>query len=99
MLGLNSSQIGALIERVATVVFTSAVGAGYVAEGDDKFYIAIATAVVSGVIGLINNRRTRLADRAAKANPDTVTIAPDTLAHGTKSANIVSSREYELTRK
>ncbi len=99
MFGMNTSQIAALVERLATVGIASAVGAGYVAKGDEQLIVAAIVGIVSAAVGVWNNRATRLANRSAKANPDTVTVGSETLAANTSAPNIVSSRQYEVTTR
>lgn len=97
MIGLNNSQIGGMIERLAVVAVGYAVGAGYVAADDAQTFTALIVAVVSAGIAIWNNRKKRLAERAASAGM--TVLAPTKIADNTKSSAIISSDQNMIVPK
>lgn len=97
MIGLNNSQISSMIDRLATVAVGYAVGAGYIAPEDQQTFIAFVVAGISVVAAIWNNRKKRLAERAASAGM--TVLAPTNIADNTKSSAIISSEQNMIVPK
>lgn len=89
---MNRVQLNSVLERLAVVAISYAVGAGYIAPGDEQTYVAIAVAVLTGVVALWNNRQKRIAEKASDAGLEV--IAPDDIANKTTRPGIFSSEYY-----
>ncbi len=99
MFGLSHSQITGAIERLLYIFVPMLTAHGITTRDDEQLIVTAVLAIVGAGIGIWNNRAKRLADRAAKANPDTITVASPELAAGTKASNIVSARDFTVTPK
>lgn len=94
---LNNTQIAGAIERVAVIAVGYAVGAGYIAHDDAQTITGIVVAIVSGGLAIWNNRKKRLAEKAASAGM--TVIAPPEIADKSKSNFVVSAAENMIVRK
>lgn len=98
MFGLSSSQIAAVSERLFYVISPTLITYGLYAKGDEGLIATAVVGVVAAIAGVLNNRTSRLADRAAKATGGVIVTTPE-IAASTKSPMVVSSADYKVTEK
>lgn len=94
---MHLTQFGALLERLAVVATSYAIGAGYVAPEDEQSVAALAVAVVSGGLALYNSRQKRLAERASAAGM--LVVAPEKIAATTRSPRIFSDESVDIVHR
>jgi len=97
MFGVNNSQITAAIERLAIIGLGYLVGRGWLAPEDVETLTAVVLAVSSAAIAMINNRKSRIADRAASEGM--VVLTDPKTANKSKSTTVISSENAMIVPK
>lgn len=98
MFGLSTSQITAVAERLLYIVVPMLTANGLAQKEDEQLIVSFALAILAFVIGIMNNRAKRLADRAAQL-PDTVVITTPEIAKQSRSLNVVSNDQIKAEPK
>lgn len=97
MFGINNSQIVAAIERLIIIALGYLVGRGWLAPEDVETVTAAVIAIASAGFAIMNNRKSRIADRAAREGM-IVLVDPKT-ANKSKATTVISTENAMVVAK
>lgn len=95
---MSTSQITAVAERLLYIFVPMLTAYGITEKADEANIVSAILVVMACVIGVLNNRAKRLADRAAQL-PGTVVITTPEIAAKSRSVNVVSNDEMKAEHK